>query len=142
MTEKILLIDDETDFLEIMSERMSARNMQVTTASSARDGLKIAIDGNFDAVVLDLRMPEMDGLETLRILKEKNPDLEVILLTGHATVRDSVEAIKLGALDLLEKPADLDTLTEKIKDAQTKKMVLVEKKNEQAIRDIIASKGW
>jgi len=87
-------------------------------------------------------MPEMDGLETLRILKEKNPDLEVILLTGHATVKDSVEAIKMGALDLLEKPADLDTLTEKIKDAQTKKMVLVEKKNEQAIRDIIASKGW
>ena len=142
MTEKILLIDDEKDFLEIMSERMTARNMEVTTASSAREGLAKATAGNYDAVVLDLRMPEMDGLETLKILKEKNPDLEVILLTGHATVKDSVEAIKMGALDLLEKPADLDTLTDKIKDAQARKMVLVEKKNEEAIRQIIASKGW
>ncbi|MEE4242980.1 MAG: response regulator, partial [Desulfopila sp.] len=101
MSEKILLIDDEEEFLEAMSERMKAREMDVSTASSARDGLLKAEDGSYDVVILDLQMPEMDGIETLKRLKEKNPDLQVILLTGHATVQKGIEAMKLGALDLL-----------------------------------------
>ena len=142
MTEKILLIDDEQDFLAIMSERMEARNMKVATASSAREGLAKAAAGSFDAVILDLMMPEMDGIEALKLLKAKNPDLEVILLTGHATIKQGIEAMKLGALDLMEKPADLAALTEKIHAAQAKKMLIVEKKNEAMIRDILATKGW
>lgn len=142
MTEKILMIDDEQDFLEVMSERMEARNMVVSTASSAKEGLEKAASGSFDVVILDLMMPEMDGIETLRILKEKNPDLEVILLTGHATIKQGIEAMKLGALDLLEKPADMNTLTEKIHAAQVKKMVIAEKKNEEKIKKILAEKGW
>lgn len=142
MSEKVLLIDDEKDFLAIMSERMESRNMQVSTASSAREGLEKALSGSFDAVILDLKMPEMDGIETLRILKEKNPDLEVILLTGHATVKQGVEAMKMGALDLMEKPADINALTEKIKSAQAKKMVILEKKNEEMIKKIMSTKGW
>ncbi len=125
-----------------MAERMEARNMKVSTASSAKEGLEKAADGNYDAVILDLRMPEMDGMEVLKILKEKNPDLGVILLTGHATIKDSVEAMKLGALDLLEKPADINTLTERIHSAQAKKLVFVEKKNEEMIKKIMATKGW
>jgi len=77
--------------------------MQVTTASSAKEGLEKVAAGSFDAVILDLAMPEMDGIETLKILKEKNPDLQVILLTGHATIKQGIEAMKLGAMDLLEK---------------------------------------
>jgi len=142
MTEKILLIDDELDFLSAMAERMEAREMTVSTASSAKEGLEKALAGSFDAVILDLRMPEMDGIETLRRLKEKNPDLEVILLTGHATIKDGIEAMKLGALDLLEKPADINTLTEKIKSAQAKKMLILEKKNEEMVRKIMATRGW
>jgi DNA-binding NtrC family response regulator len=142
MSEKILLIDDEQDFLNIMAERMEARNMKVSTAISAKEGLEKAADGNYDAVILDLRMPEMNGMEVLKILKEKNPDLEVILLTGHATIKDSVEAMRLGALDLLEKPADINALTERIHSAQAKKLVFVEKKNEEMIKKIMATKGW
>lgn len=142
MSEKILLIDDEVDFLSAMAERMEARDMKVSTASSAKEGLEKAMTGSFDAVILDLRMPEMDGIETLKRLKEKNPDLEVILLTGHATIKDGIEAMKLGALDLLEKPADINALTEKIKTAQAKKMLIVEKKNEEMIKKIMATKGW
>lgn len=142
MTEKILLIDDEQDFLAIMAERMEARNMKVATASSAKEGLAKAAAGSFDAVILDLMMPEMDGIEALKLLKAKNPDLEVILLTGHATIKQGIEAMKLGALDLMEKPADLAALTEKIHAAQAKKMLIVEKKNEAMIKDILATKGW
>ncbi|MDK9707165.1 MAG: response regulator [Desulforhopalus sp.] len=142
MSEKILLIDDEEDFLSLMSERMEARNMQVSTSSSAKDGLAKATQGNYDAVILDLMMPEMNGIEVLKILKEKNPDVEVILLTGHATIKQGIEAMKLGALDLLEKPANIDALTEKIHAAQAKKMLIVEKKNEEMIKKIMATKGW
>jgi len=142
MTEKILLIDDEEDFLAVMSDRMKARNMQVSTASSAKEGLEKAAAGNFDAVILDVMMPEMNGIDALKILKEKNPDLEVILLTGHVTIKQGIEAMKLGALDLLEKPADINALTEKIHAAQAKKMLIVEKKNEAMIKKIMATKGW
>jgi DNA-binding NtrC family response regulator len=87
-------------------------------------------------------MPGMDGLETLKAIKEKNPDLQVILLTGHATVEKGVKAMKLGALDFVEKPADLDELTEVIKKAQARKMVITEKRMEQKMKEIIGHKGW
>ncbi len=142
MIEKILMIDDEEDFLTVMSDRLKARNMQVSTATSAKEGLEKATSGVYDAVILDLMMPEMDGIETLKILKEKKPDLEVILLTGHATIKQGIEAMKLGASDLFEKPADINALTEKIHAAQEKKMLIIEKKNEEMIKKILATKGW
>ena len=131
MTEKVLLVDDEQDFLSIMSERMKARGMDVSTAASAKEAIQLAEAESFDAIILDLQMPGMDGLETLKALKAKKPEIQVILLTGHATVEKSVEAMKLGAMDLMEKPADLKTLTDKIKKAQTNKMVLIEKQAEE-----------
>ncbi len=142
MTEKVLLIDDEQDFIETLAERMRARGMDVSATTSPKDALKKAETESYDAIILDLMMPEMDGLETLRILKEKNPDLQVILLTGQATVEKGVEAMKLGAMDLMEKPADLKALTEKIRKAQAKKMIIVEKKTEGRIKTIIGGKGW
>jgi len=142
MTEKILLVDDETEFLDALSERMRARGIDVTTSASAREALQAVEGGSFDAVVLDLMMPGMDGLEALRILKQKDPKLQVILLTGHATVEKGVEAIKSGAMDLLEKPADIDTLTEKIRQASAQRMLLVSQESEEKIKEILASKGW
>ncbi len=142
MTDKVLIVDDEQDFLTIISDRLTARDMNVSTASSAKDAIKKIETESFDAVVLDLMMPEMDGLETLKIMKEKNPDLQVILLTGHATVEKGIEAMKLGAMDLIEKPADLTTIVERIKRAKAEKIILVEKKSEKRIRDILTRKGW
>ena len=142
MSEKILLVDDEKDFLEVMSERIEARGMDVTTADSAEKALKNVESGGFDAIILDLKMPGMDGLQTLKAIKQKNPDLQVILLTGHATVEKGIEAMKLGAMDFLEKPADLDKLTEIIKKAQARKMVIIERRMEEKMKQIIGTKGW
>ena len=142
MSDRILLIDDEEDFLETLAERMRSRDMEVSTCTSAIDALQEIDEKSFDAIVLDLQMPEMDGLEALKHIKEKNPNLQVILLTGQATVEKSIEAMKLGALDLLEKPADIEMLTEKIKKASSEKMILVNKENEDKIKKIIGGKAW
>jgi DNA-binding NtrC family response regulator len=142
MSEKILLVDDEKEFLEAMSERMTNRGMEVTTALSAKEAIEKVKNESFDAIIVDLLMPEMDGLEALEILKQINADLQVILLTGNATVEKGIEAMKLGAMDLLEKPADLNNLTERIKKAKARKMILVEKHTEEKIKKIISSKGW
>lgn len=142
MSEKILLVDDEKEFLEAMSERMTNRGLDVTTALSAKEAIEKVKNESFDAIIVDLLMPEMDGLEALETLKKINADLQVILLTGNATVEKGIEAMKLGAMDLLEKPADLNNLTDRIKKAKARKMILVEKHTEEKIKKIISSKGW
>ena len=142
MDEKVLLVDDEVDFLDALSERMRNRGMQVTTSKSAVEAIQSTEAGDYDVVILDLLMPGMDGIQALKVLKAKRPDLQVILLTGHATVQKGIEAMKLGAMDLLEKPADINELTEKIQKAKARKMILVEKKTEAKIRDILKSKSW
>jgi len=142
MSEKILLVDDEKEFLEVMSERMANRGMEVTTALSAKEAIEKVKSESFDAIVLDLLMPEMDGLEAIEALKKINPDLQIIFLTGNATVEKGIEAMKLGAMDLMEKPADLNSLTERIKKAKARKMILVEKHTEEKIKQIMGSKAW
>jgi DNA-binding NtrC family response regulator len=140
MSDKVLIVDDEVDFLNLMSDRLKTRDMEVSTATCAKEALRMIDETSYDAVVLDLMMPEVDGLETLKIMKQKNPDLQVILLTGHATVEKGIAAMKLGAMDLIEKPAELSTIIDRIKHAKAEKIILVEKKNEQRIRDILTHK--
>ncbi len=142
MTEKVLLVDDEKDFVEALGERMKNRGMNVTTTTSAKDAINKVKAESYDAIVLDLQMPEMDGMEALKAMREIKPEMQIILLTGHATVEKGIKAIKMGAMDLIEKPADMEMITEKIKKAQAKKMILVEKKTEMKIKKIISSKGW
>ena len=142
MTEKVLLVDDEQEFLDTLAERMRNRGMDVETTTSAEVALKQAEKVPYDAIVLDLMMPGMDGLQVLQILKKKNPDIQVILLTGQATLSKGIEAMKLGALDFIEKPADIKILTEKIKEAQAQKMMLVEKKMEEKMKKLIHEKAW
>ncbi|MBU0756330.1 MAG: response regulator [Planctomycetes bacterium] len=142
MTEKVLLVDDEQDFLDALAERMRARGMEVSTTTSPKEALEKIEKESFDAIILDFQMPEMDGLAVLKALKTNKPELQVILLTGHATLQKGIEAMKLGAMDFVEKPADLETLTEKIKKAQAKKMILVEKQIEEKMKRILLDKGW
>ena len=138
----VLLIDDEQQFLKVLEERLETRGLKVNTATSGEDALALIDDRNFDAIVLDLAMPGIDGIETLRLLKEKNPDLEIIMLTGHATVQKGIEAMKLGAEDFLEKPVDLSILLERISEAKNKRILILEKKSQEAIKKIIKSKAW
>ncbi|MEZ7198711.1 response regulator [Pseudodesulfovibrio karagichevae] len=142
MAEKVLLIDDEVEFLEALSERMEIRGMDVTTAENAGAAVSAINSGDFDAIVLDLQMPDMNGIDMLKIIRKTNPDMQVILLTGQATLEAGIQAMKLGAMDFMEKPADIEALTDKIKKAQAKKMVIVEKKTEKKVNDILKSKGW
>ena len=139
---KVLMVDDEQEFLEAISERMKTRGFEVTTARDGSEALEKIDAESFDAIVLDMVMPNMDGLETLKHIRDKFPKLQVILLTGQATVPKSVEAIKLGALDFLEKPADIEELSKKIKEAKARMMVLVEKEHEESIKEILMKKGW
>jgi DNA-binding NtrC family response regulator len=141
MSEKVLLVDDEQDFLEIMAERMRARDMEVHTCTSADEALRKIKDENFDAIILDFMMPGMDGMQALKEMKAKSPESQIILLTGHATIEKSVEAMKLGATDFLEKPADLRELEKKIKDASTKRIMIVEKQAEARIKDVLRRFG-
>ena len=140
--EKILLVDDEQEFTQVLAERMKSRGLTVVTAENGPAALKKASEEAFDAIILDVMMPEMDGIETLKRLREINPDLQIIMLTGHATLKAGVEAVKLGAMDFLEKPADIQRLMEKIKEAKIRKMVLVEKQTEEKLRKILETKGW
>ncbi|MDZ7582689.1 MAG: response regulator [Deltaproteobacteria bacterium] len=142
MAEKVLLVDDEKDFLEVMAERMATRGIEVSTASSAAEAVRLAEKESFDAIIVDLMMPEMDGLEALKLLKKEKPESQVILLTGHATLEKGIEAMKLGAVDFLEKPADINELTNKIKKAHARRMMIVEKQIEEKMKAIISTKGW
>ncbi len=127
MKTNILLVDDEEKFLDVLSQRLQAHGINVDTASSGEEALIKVKNKNFDAVILDLIMPGIGGIDTLKYIKEQNPELQVIMLTGRATVGKTVEAMKEGALDFLEKPADINKLIDKIKEARNKKILLVVK---------------
>lgn len=138
----VLLVDDEEQFLDALSQRLEARGLKVKAVTSGEDAVNQVEDHNFDAIIVDLAMPGIDGIETLRRIKEKRPDLEIIMLTGHATVRSGIEAMKLGADDFLEKPVELNVLLEKIGEAKNKRMLVVEKGRQEEVKKILKSKTW
>jgi len=140
--EKVLIVDDEVEFTEVLAARMESRGMAVDTAASGREALEKAKDKSYDAIILDLSMPEMDGMEALKHLLTENPDLQIIVLTGYASIEKGVEAIKLGAMEFLKKPTELQELVEQIQRAKDKKMVLVEKRMEEKMHDILQRKSW
>ena len=140
--ENVLLVDDEPEFTQILSERMESRGVSVDTAATGPEALEKVRGKSYDAIVLDLSMPGMDGIETLKRLLQDNPELQVILLTGYATLQKGIEATKLGAMDFLEKPAEIQKLMEKIQQAKANKMLLVEKRVEEKIKGILGTKSW
>ena len=141
MSERVLLVDDEEEFLDIMSERMRNRGIEVTTASSAKEALQKIEQELFDAIILDFQMPEMNGLETIKAIKAKKPELQIILLSGQATLEKGIEAMKLGALDVVEKPADIEHLVAKIKKAELKRALIVDKKTQENVEEMLKRFG-
>jgi len=118
MPQKVLIVDDEKDFLDIIAERMLARGMEVSTATSAEDALNMVEEESFDVVILDFMMPALDGFKALKLMKAKRPDVQIIVLTGNVPDEKRMEAKALGALDVIEKPPDLKDLIQKIKKAK------------------------
>lgn len=140
MAEKVLIVDDDKAFLQILAERMQHRGMEVSTAESAAVALQLLEKESYDAVLLDLMMPEMGGIEALQIMCRKQPEIQVIFLTGYPSVSKGVEAMKLGAMDFIPKPVDMSELTEKIQAAKTRRMILVEKRALRKIKSAILKK--
>lgn len=123
----VLVVDDEDEFREVIIKRLVKRGLKVEGAEGGRKALEILEHSRTDVVLLDVKMPEMDGIETLRQIRSLKPLVEVILLTGHASVDSGIEGMKLGAFDYLMKPIELDPLLEKLADAYEKKRLHQEK---------------
>jgi len=121
MKSRLLLVDDEKQFIEVLSERLSMRDYDVTTSLTGEDAIEKIENYNFDVVILDVRLPGVAGTEVLREIKNLKPLTEVIMLTGHGTVEMAIEGMKLGAFDILMKPCETEDLTVKIDSAHDRK---------------------
>jgi DNA-binding NtrC family response regulator len=117
----VLLVDDEKDFLEVLTKRLRKRKLRLVVANSGEEALLRIRETPIDVVVLDMRMPGMDGLQTLREIKKISSLVEVIMLTGHANVEAAVEGMEAGAFDYMIKPVEIDELLYRMQDAFKKK---------------------
>jgi DNA-binding NtrC family response regulator len=124
-TLRVLIVDDEDDFRETIVKRLNARKIQAEGAASGIKALEVVKDKDFDVIVLDVKMPGMDGIETLRHIKKMKPEIEVIMLTGHASVEFGLKGMQLGAFDYVMKPAPLNELLDTIGQAFNKKRGLL-----------------
>jgi len=134
----VMLVDDEVPFVETMTKRLTKRNLAILSAFSGAEALeKLKTQKNVDVVVLDVKMPGMDGIETLREIKRAHPLVEVVMLTGHATVETAIEGMKLGAFDYLMKPCEVEVLMAKVEEAKLKKGAHEQKILEARLKEII-----
>lgn len=139
---KVMIVDDEKEFVDALASRLEIRNYNVSTAFSGREALNRLEDGEVDVVLLDVLMPGLTGIETLKKIKETMPLVQVIMLTGNATVEDGIDGMKLGAFDFLIKPADTSKLVEKILSAFELKAAHEEKIRQAEVENIVARRGW
>lgn len=126
-TLNVLLVDDEVEFRETMEKRLKKRSLHVKGVGSGEEALEQLKEEPIDVVVLDVRMAGMDGIETLRAMKKTQPLIEVIMLTGHASMEVAVQGMEFGAFDYLMKPMQIDDLLYKIQDAYKKKTIQEQK---------------
>ena len=126
---KVLLVDDEKEFVESLSERLELRNLDADIAYDGEQALQAIQEGEPDVMVLDLRMPGIDGLEVLRRAKEAHPNVRIIVLTGHGTDKDEEEARKLGASVYLKKPIDIDNLVGALNKEKIKVLLVDDEKD-------------
>ncbi len=135
---KLLIVDDDEKFLNTIAERLGLKDFDVTTAGDGQQAVATAQKGSFDVAILDLNMPGMDGKELLKILKENNPFLEAVMLTGYASIDSAVECTKLGAFGYLEKPYDFENLLSILKDAYQARLKKKFEKDSQRLSEIEA----
>ncbi|MGB5289459.1 MAG: response regulator [Ignavibacteriaceae bacterium] len=139
---KVLLVDDEKDFIESLAERLQLRDFDVTTALNGNDAINLVKDSDYDVIVLDVKMPGKDGIETLKEIKNIKQLPQIIMLTGHATVESAIQGMKLGAYDYIMKP----TVTEDLITLINKAYKIVEEQKERISRaeidNIIKKRGW
>jgi DNA-binding NtrC family response regulator len=133
---KLLLVDDEVKFLQSIAKRLALKNFDVTPATTGKEAIESAENGLFDVAVVDFQMPGMDGAQVLKILKEKHRYLEIIMLTGHASIDSAVECTKLGAFKYLEKPYEFENLVEVIKEAYEARLKKKFERNQKRIEEI------
>lgn len=139
MKVRVLIVDDEEKFADYLSKRLLNRDYQVSVALSGEEAVERIRQENWDVVILDVLMPGMDGIETLREIKRLKPLTEVIMLTGHASVESGVEGMKLGAYDYLMKPCDTEELVSKINQAYDRKAEQEERIRQAKVADILSS---
>ena len=133
---RVMLIDDEVEFLRSMRTVLERRNMEVITADSGERGLALLSEGLVDVVILDIKMPGMDGLEVLKLIRESYASVQVIMLTGHPSLEGAMEAIKLGANEYLKKPPDLPELVATIRHLFEYRQKILAKVQANLIEDI------
>jgi len=139
----VMLVDDEAPFVETMTKRLTKRDLKVIAAFSGQEALEaLNKHRNVDIVILDVKMPGMDGIETLKEIRARFPLVEVIMLTAHATVESAIEGMKFGAFDYLMKPCDMGQLMGKVKEAAAKKRVHEEKIREAHVKEILTKRGF
>ena len=131
----VLLVDDEVEFLETLVKRLAKRKLFVTGVTSGAEALRVLDEKPVDVVVLDVKMPGMDGLEALKEIKKKHPLVEVIMLTGHASMEVAIQGMEVGAFDYLMKPMDIDELLYKLQDAFQRKS-LQERRIKLIVEDV------
>src|SRR4030042_828674 len=119
---KVLMVDDEEDFVNTLAERMRMRDLSPELALSGEQALERVEDDIPDVMVLDLKMPGIDGMEVLRRVRKAYPQVQVVILTGHGSEKDEAEARRLGAFAYLQKPVDMEKLIKTLRDAYKKKM--------------------
>jgi DNA-binding NtrC family response regulator len=136
---KLLLVDDDVPFVETMTKRLTKRGLEIITAFSGEEALKrLKENDRIEVVILDVKMPGMDGIQALREIKNSHPLVEVVMLTGHATVETAILGMKLGAFDYLMKPCDMDLLMSKVTEAAMKKRQHEDKIVEARLKEITA----
>jgi len=134
----IMLVDDKVSFVKTMAKRLAKRNIETIAAFSGDEGLEeLKANQNLDVIILDVKMPGMDGLETLKEIKAASPLIEVIMLTGHATIELAIDGMKLGAYDFLMKPCDIEELVLKVTEAAKKK-----REHDEKIMEARNRKPW
>jgi DNA-binding NtrC family response regulator len=138
---RVLIVDDEKDFVQMFSLRLQAQGEKVSTAYSGKDALKVLAQVPIDVVILDIRMPGMDGIDTLKQIKITYPLVEVILLTGHGSTETAVEGMKLGAFDYLMKPAEFEEIKLKVEHARYRKDDQEERIRKAEVRLLLRRSG-
>lgn len=136
---KLLLVDDEKIFADNMAALLENRHYKAKAVYDGQTAVEVLKNENFDVVILDLKMPGMDGLSTLREMKRLDLLTEILLLTGHGSIEAAVEALRLGAYDFLTKPCDIDQLVEKIEGAWKKRDEVWKRELDEKIKKLVES---